>query len=392
MTVAPSFPANERQRLIELHACEVLDTEADPAFDDIVELAAEICEVPIALISLVDHDRQWFKARVGLEAEQTSRDVSFCGHAILTPEQLMQVEDATRDSRFRGNPLVTGEPGIRFYAGAPLVSTTGSALGTLCVIDREPRRLSDFQNRALSRLAGQATQLLEALSVNRALQESNDDLMRFAISASHDMQAPLQGIRQLAEFIKADVGETLPKESLSHLTTIVSRADRMLDSLRGLLLYSRIGTSERVADCVSTDDVLTQAAELALGNSDFRIERPEAMPNVFAPHAIVELVFRNLLENAVKHHDKARGQVTVSWQELPTAVEISFCDDGPGIDATYADRVFEIFETLQPKSRGGGSGIGLALVRRAINKAGGSVAIEPRNGRGACFVTVWPKP
>ena len=146
---------NETQRLRALHAYKILDTLAEQAYDDLTCLAAQICDAPIALISLVDRDRQWFKSRVGLDAEETSRKVSFCAHAIHHPGELLEVEDALEDQRFAGNPLVTGDPHIRFYAGMPIVDAAGLALGTLCVIDRKPRVLKQAQRRALKALSRQ---------------------------------------------------------------------------------------------------------------------------------------------------------------------------------------------------------------------------------------------
>ena len=151
----PRIPRNETQRLRALHAYKILDTLAEQAYDDLTYLAAQICDAPIALISLVDRDRQWFKSRVGLDAEETSRKVSFCAHAIHHPGELLEVEDALEDQRFAGNPLVTGDPHIRFYAGMPIVDAAGLALGTLCVIDRKPRVLKQAQRRSLKALSRQ---------------------------------------------------------------------------------------------------------------------------------------------------------------------------------------------------------------------------------------------
>jgi PAS domain S-box-containing protein len=173
-------PQNEAERLAALRECEVLDTESEAAFDDIARLAAYVCQTPVALVSLVDENRQWFKARVGLDSQETPRDVAFCAHAILRPD-LFVVGDAARDPRFAANPLVTAEdPGVRFYAGAPLVTEDGHALGTLCVIDRVARDLTAEQREALRVLAHHASALLELRRRARALEAANRELRREA--------------------------------------------------------------------------------------------------------------------------------------------------------------------------------------------------------------------
>jgi len=145
-------PANEAERLERLRALAVLDTAPEPLFDTLSRLAAAICGTPIALLSLVDASRQWFKANVGLPGvSETPRELAFCAHAILDGE-VLEVGDACADPRFAGNPLVTGEPGIRFYAGAPLVLPGGLSVGTLCVIDIEPRSFSRIDQSILSAL------------------------------------------------------------------------------------------------------------------------------------------------------------------------------------------------------------------------------------------------
>src|SRR5262249_13459536 len=153
-----------------LHQYAVLDTPPEHAFDDLALLASQICETPISLVSLVDRDRQWFKSRVNFETTETPREVAFCAHAV-TGKDLFVVPDATADRRFADNPLVTGAEGIRFYAGAPLVTPEGHSVGTLCVMDREPRRLTLRQSAALRALSRQVVDQLELrrrLRVERA--------------------------------------------------------------------------------------------------------------------------------------------------------------------------------------------------------------------------------
>ena len=173
--MAAPIPADEEQRLSELRAYGILDTLPEQAYDDITYLASEICGSPIALISLVDEHRQWFKSAVGLEATETPRDVAFCAYAAFDPTQLVIVNDATTDPRFSNNPLVTSDPRIRFYAGAPLVTSTGRSLGALCVIDREPRELSPRQARALHALARQVMAQLELRRTVADLERSIED-------------------------------------------------------------------------------------------------------------------------------------------------------------------------------------------------------------------------
>jgi hypothetical protein len=165
------LPSNEAERLAALKAYHILDTGTEQSYDDIVALAAHICKVPIAMVSLVDEVRQWFKSRLGVEEQQTAREVAFCAHAILENGPFM-VRDATKDRRFAGSALVTGEPHIRFYAGIPLINPEGLALGTLCVVDHQPRRLSAAQLKALQALSRQVMALLELRRVSTQLADA----------------------------------------------------------------------------------------------------------------------------------------------------------------------------------------------------------------------------
>jgi GAF domain-containing protein len=167
------MPSNEAERVAALKAYHILDTGTEQSYDDITALAAHICKVPIAMISLVDEVRQWFKSRLGVKQQQTPREVAFCAHAILQNGPFI-VKDAAKDRRFAGSALVTGEPHIRFYAGIPLINPEGLALGTLCVVDHQPRRLSAAQQKALQALSRQVMALLELRRVSTHLADALD--------------------------------------------------------------------------------------------------------------------------------------------------------------------------------------------------------------------------
>ena len=174
--IAP-LPANEAARIEALKEYHILDTGTEQSYDDITTLAAHICQVPIAMISLVDEVRQWFKSRVGLDQQQTPREVAFCAHAILE-NKILIVEDATKDRQFADSTLVTGKPHYRFYAGVPLMNPEGLALGTLCVVDHRPRQLSTEQQKALHALSRQVMALMELRRVSAHLADALDHVKR----------------------------------------------------------------------------------------------------------------------------------------------------------------------------------------------------------------------
>jgi GAF domain-containing protein len=172
MAAAP--PSIEAARIAALNRYAILDTEPEQSFDDLVTLAAHICKTPMAMLSLVDEHRQWFKSKVGVQVRETPREVSICTHAIQQ-DDLFIVPDTREDPRFRDNPLVVGEPRVRFYAGAPLINEDGFALGTLCVVDREPRELDEDQKNALLSLRRLALAQMELRQNLRLLKDALND-------------------------------------------------------------------------------------------------------------------------------------------------------------------------------------------------------------------------
>jgi GAF domain-containing protein len=218
---ASLVPANEEARLAALQRYEILDTDPEQALDEIVQLAATICGTPIALISLVDSSRQWFKARVGLTVMETPRDFSFCAYAIQS-DDLFVISDALLDPRFARNPLVLGDPHIRFYAGAPLTTPEGLKLGTLCVIDSRPRELDRIQRDALRALARQAMVQLE--------------LRRHA----HNLLTPLTSIRGSIGLLASGVMGELPPEARELLLVAERNSERLLLLIDEFLEFDRL--------------------------------------------------------------------------------------------------------------------------------------------------------
>jgi GAF domain-containing protein len=206
----PSLPPAEKKRLNVLWEYQVLDTVPEEVFDDLTELAARICEAPIAMISLVDENRQWFKSKVGVTVNETSRDISLCAHAIKQ-DGLFIVPDATKDKRFAHNPLVTSDPKIRFYAGAPLITPDGHALGTLCVIDKVPRELRPEQQQALRVLARHIMTQLELRRHARELADAHQ-----ARAATHseleEARAKIAQLQRELDRLKSSA-ESKPKKS-----------------------------------------------------------------------------------------------------------------------------------------------------------------------------------
>jgi signal transduction histidine kinase len=251
--IKPPIPPNESDRLKALLTLNVLDTDEESSFDELVEIASKFCETPIALISLVDHDRQWFKAKIGLTANETNRDISFCGHAIHSSD-LFIVSDPLNDERFHDNPLVRGDLNIRFYAGAPLITSEGHAVGTLCVIDHKKKELTDDQKKFLRILSKQVVSQLELRKKFQELQSLSKKVVeqqnmlkeqeklavigKLAASVSHELNNPLAIIGGTVHLLKVMIknGEVSAKieQHLDRIDSTVMRVGRVGGVLKSL--------------------------------------------------------------------------------------------------------------------------------------------------------------
>jgi signal transduction histidine kinase len=407
------FPEDESERLRELRNYQILDTLPELAFDEIAQLASRICNTPIALISLIDENRQWFKARVGLGVQETHRDIAFCTHAIRDPAHLFVVEDTLQDSRFWDNPLVTGDPNIRFYAGHPLATPSGHALGTLCVIGNKPNSLTPEQRETLRLLGNQVVIQLELRrALKRAaeaqdqfkeserqredlikkLTRSNQELEEFAHVASHDLKAPLRVIHNASQWLEEDLAEHLTNDTRETMNMLRGRVVRMEKLLDDLLEYASIGGKNDPAftEFLAGDALMHNILEL-LSPKNFTVTVSPSFADIRVARMPLQQILMNLISNAIKHHDKKSGCIEVSVEDLGSSYLFAVKDDGPGIAEQFHQQIFKMFQTLRPRDQVEGSGMGLAMVRKNIEVHGGTLKLESAEGMGSTFRFTWPK-
>jgi len=390
-------PSNEAARLASLYELEVLDTEFERAYDELTALAAAICGTPIALVSLVDADRQWFKSRHGLGAAETPRALAFCAHAILG-DDVFEVQDAHQDPRFQGNPLVDGAPNVVFYAGVPLRGPDQLALGTLCVIDDHARSLRPDQRAALRALGNQVVGQLELrrtnLRLQRALQAAEDANRAkgdFLARMSHEIRTPLNGVIGLADLLCT---APLDAKEAAWAHQLRSSGKLLLSVVNDVLDLSRLEAEALPLDPQPTDvgAVLRDCVGLfgptaRAKGLELRLAGPPSPPAaVRIDGARLQQVVNNLVSNAIKF--TAAGQVTVRWSWAEGRVTLLISDTGRGVPKDLQSAIFDPFRQTQAADAQahGGAGLGLAIVRRLCLAMGGAVTCEDELGGGARFV------
>ncbi len=394
---SPATPQNEVRRLQRLLSLDILDTLPEERFDRLTRIAQHLFGVPIALVSLVDAERQWFKSSQGLDASETPRDISFCGHAILDSE-LFVVPDASQDARFSDNPLVAGDPNIRFYAGAPLSSPDGFRVGTLCVISMQPREFTTVERQILSDLAGLVEQELFYSELSRARQaavEANQAKSLFLANMSHEIRTPLNAIIGCSELLTDDGLDELGTELVE---TICCASESLLALVNGVLDLSKVesGALELEVASFSPKEAIDTALRLvALSARGKGLELNAQVDARLSSRVMGDAtrfgqVLMNLLQNAVKFTDS--GSVTLTAEAAPTAngslaLQVAVTDTGIGIAADRLDEIFHIFEQADPSTtrRFGGSGLGLAISKKLAELMGGDVRAESIHGVGSQF-------
>jgi signal transduction histidine kinase len=399
----PSIPFNEKERLAALREYRILDTEAEPEFDEITGLACEICQVPFSMITLIDEERQWIKSATNLKeneianlnVQEIPRGIAFCAHAILFPFDPFVVTDMRKDRRFQNHPFVVGEPHIVFFAGIPLTNPEGFALGTLCLVDKRPRKLSESQLRALRILARQIIYLLELRKANfrlesmkEILQERNEELHQFAYVVSHDIKSPLASISLSGEMLRDQFGENIDEES-DQLLKVLSRATLKIRNLvDGILSYYRaewaMGVGAESFDLKSFLDSIVEMFQISQ-QADFQYPQEERI--IYMNKTALEQILVNLIQNGIKYNDKDIPRIEIRFSEDDRNYYFAVIDNGPGIEPEEQKKIFEIFTTLNSQDRFGtkGTGIGLSTVKKLVEKMSGLVSLKSVPGEGSEF-------
>jgi signal transduction histidine kinase len=385
-------PADEPARLAALHAVGVLDTEPEEDFDDIALLASQICDTPVGLVSLIDADRQWIKAKVGAEFVQAPRDLSFCAHTISTHD-LMEVPDATADERFADNPIVVAEGGLRFYAGAPVVLDGTYSVGTVCVADRRPRELTDAQCRGLRSLARHAAVQLELRRYARNAGEIADRMRRldrmkdsFLATVSHELRTPLSTIRGYLEILLDGGfdGET----SHRFLTVMQRNSDRLLRLIDELLLVARL-TDETMKLDVTELDLADLTLQVVTGCRPLAEHKKVVLRDLTGGPVPsrgdakrLTQALNHLVVNAIKFTAPGGG-ITVEAVDSGEP-ELIITDTGIGIAEDDLPHVFDRFyrSAAADVMAVQGPGLGLAIVKSIIEAHHGSVHLESEAGTG----------
>lgn len=391
-------PQNEHERLTALYAYHILDTLPERDFDDITTLAAEICGTTLSAISIIDKERQWLKSMFGNMDQETPRDVAFCSHAILNPNEILVVPNSREDERFSENPYSIGEPPIIFYAGVPLCTEDGLALGTLCVIDHIPKTLTNSQLKSLRALGNQVVAQLELRKKNRelmlnkfALQEINEELERFARVVAHDLKSPCNNIIGLSEILLSDSKNQLSDEGKEIVNYMSDAALQLKHLVDDILSHSRtLNFSDDTIKHFTFAQLIGDLHPMIQIPSKFNLQTHGSNNAVIitAKSALLQIL-SNLCTNAIRYNDKDHCFVTISFTEETDQYTFTVADNGMGIHPDNLDKIFEnSFTTLTDKDRfnTAGHGIGLATVKRLINKLGGEISVTSKVGEGATFV------
>lgn len=391
----PKTPENEFIRLKALKEYSILDTLPEEEYDDITKLASRICETSISTISLIDEKRQWFKSKIGLSATETNRNDSFCAHAIIEPDKIFTVKDSRLDSRFSDNPLVVGEPHVIFYTGVPLVSPEGLPLGTLCVIDDQPKELNEEQLVALQALSNQVVSLFELRKskmllekFSKDLETRNIELEKFAHVAAHDIKSPLNNISSLTEILISQYSENLNEEAKMLMSMLDTSSVALRNLVDGILEHSKSDSIlVETRSIFELRRLVEETIKLLDNKKEYQFLLSFDNQTIFTNRIALQQILINLIANGIKYNEKKEVAIEIGFKDAENFYEFYVGDNGPGIREENQQKIFAIFEVLATEDRFGnkGNGIGLSTVKKLVEGLGGEITVDSEIGKGTKF-------
>ncbi len=390
--LVPPIPVDETSRIKALKEYSILDTLPEKEYDDITQLASQICETPISLIGLIDENRQWYKSKYGIDGNESPRSVTFCGHAIINPYEIMTVKDSRLDQRFHDNPNVTGEPKVVFYAGIPLVSPEGYALGTLCVVDHKPKELTHSQILALKALSNQVVSLFELRKSKMLLEKSTNDLKVrnqelevFANVAAHDIKSPLNNITSITEILLSDFSDNLNEEARMFIGMLHSCSETLRNLVDGILRHSKTEfILNEAREIVSLKPTVDEIKNLLDVKNQYKFIDNFESKDIYINKVAFQQIMLNLMANGIKYNNKETVIIETGFYDEPDFYGFYVKDNGTGIRKEDMLKMFNIFEVLTTEDRFGnrGNGIGLSTVKKLIDGLGGQIKVDSQVGKG----------
>ncbi|GAA4771982.1 MULTISPECIES: sensor histidine kinase [Flavobacterium] len=388
-----------RSRLLEEY--KIFDTSPEQMYDDITAMAASICNTPIALITLVDKHRQFFKSHFGIEINQTPIEQSICNHTIKSNEAFLEIKDLRIDNRFENHPMVIGEPKIVYYFGVPLISEDGIPFGTLSVINTKIQELTNIQKNALKGLAKQVVYLLELRKKNflleayrRKLEGHSKVMEEFAFIAAHDLRSPLRGVNSFLKLLESKNDHSWDEKDKQYFSFIFENVQRMDKLVLDLLDYAKSYMTHNHNAIVNTKELVSDIFKGL--TKEYTINRPELLlselPTIISSEIALTIIFQNLIANALKYQSGGKTpKIEVSCKENEAEWIFEIKDNGIGIEQDNLAIIFEPFKRLHNQSEFSGSGLGLAACKKVIESLKGTIKVTSEKNNGSRFIFTIPK-